>query len=132
MQAAILQVKLRHIDEWNSKRRWVAENYSRLLADTKGLSTPAPAAGHVFHQYTVRIVEGSRDRIRQSLADAGIGGMVYYPIPQDKLPIYAGLYHELPISNQFSKEVISLPMWPELNLEQIETVVSTLKKVIKL
>ncbi|MEM7062892.1 MAG: DegT/DnrJ/EryC1/StrS family aminotransferase [Cyanobacteria bacterium P01_B01_bin.77] len=131
MQAAILQVKLRHIDDWNSKRRWVANTYSQLLADTDGVITPALSAGHVFHQYTVRVLGGNRDRIRQSLIDAGIGAMVYYPIPQDKLPIYAGLYPELSVNNQLSQEVISLPMWPELSLEQIQMVVSTLKKIIE-
>ncbi|MGD1856059.1 MAG: DegT/DnrJ/EryC1/StrS family aminotransferase [Leptolyngbyaceae cyanobacterium] len=131
MQAAILQVKLRHIDEWNSKRYWIANTYSQLLADTDGVITPAMSAGHVFHQYTVRVLGGGRDRIRQALLDAGIGAMVYYPIPQDKLPIYAGLYPELPVNNQLSHEVISLPMWPELDGSQIERVVNSLQQAIK-
>ncbi|MEM7794583.1 MAG: DegT/DnrJ/EryC1/StrS family aminotransferase, partial [Cyanobacteria bacterium P01_C01_bin.118] len=92
MQAAILQVKLRHIDTWTSKRRWVAQTYSQLLADVDGLITPVISEGHVFHQYTVRILGGKRDRIKQALADAGIGAMIYYPIPQDKLPVYLGEY----------------------------------------
>lgn len=126
MQAAILQVKLRHIDEWNSKRHWVAETYSHLLADVSGVIAPTPSAGHVFHQYTVRIVEGSRDLIRQALLDAGIGAMVYYPISQNKLPIYVGEYPDLAISDKLAQEVLSLPMWPELTLEQIETVAKRL------
>lgn len=130
MQAAILQVKLRHIDEWNSKRRWVAENYSRLLADVEGVIAPAPSAGHVFHQYTIRVLGGRRNILKQSLADAGIGAMVYYPIPQDKLPIYAGTYPDLPVSNQLAQEVLSLPMWPELTLEQIKTVVAGLENAL--
>ncbi len=130
MQAAILQVKLRHIEQWNNKRRWVADTYNRLLADVDGLIPPVPSGGHVFHQYTIRLLGRCRDRIKQSLADAGIGAMIYYPIPQDKLPIYAGEYPELPVSNQLAQEVLSLPMWPELSLEQIETVVASLKKAL--
>ncbi|MEM1241278.1 MAG: DegT/DnrJ/EryC1/StrS family aminotransferase [Cyanobacteria bacterium P01_H01_bin.26] len=130
MQAAILQVKLHHIDEWNSKRRWVAENYSRLLADVEGIIAPTPSPGHVFHQYTVRIMEGGRDAIRKALLDTGIGAMVYYPVPQDKLPIYAGEYPDLPVSNQLAQEVLSLPMWPELSLEQIKAVVAELENAL--
>ncbi|MBT9316771.1 DegT/DnrJ/EryC1/StrS family aminotransferase [Leptothoe spongobia] len=127
MQAAILQVKLHHIDEWNNKRRWIADNYSRLLMDVDGVITPAPSAGHVFHQYTIRVLDGNRDRIKQVLTEAGIGSMIYYPIPQDKLPIYVDQYPDLTISNQLAQEVLSLPMWPELSLKQIETVVDSLK-----
>lgn len=124
IQAAILQVKLRHIDEWNSKRRWVAENYSHLLANIDGVITPTLSAGHVFHQYTIRLTEGNRDHLKQFLADTGIGAMIYYPIPQDLLPIYAGTYPAHPVSNQLVQEVLSLPIWPELVLEQIEAVVT--------
>lgn len=130
LQAAILQVKLRHIDQWNAQRRWIAETYSQLLANVEGVITPKSSAGHVFHQYTIRVLGGSRDRIKQSLADAGIGAMIYYPIPQDKLPIYAGEYPDLPISNQLAQEVLSLPMWPELNLKQVEAVVFNLKQAL--
>lgn len=130
IQAAILQVKLRHIDAWNSKRRWVADTYDRLLADMDGVITPKPSAGHVFHQYTIRILGGKRDQIKQTLAKSGIGAMIYYPIPQDKLPIYLGEYADLPTSNRLSQEVISLPMWPELKLEQIEEVAYYLKQAL--
>ena len=92
-----------------------------------GVITPATSAGHVFHQYTVRVLGGSRDRTKQILAESGIGAMIYYPIPEDKLPIYAGQYPDLPTSNQLAQEVLSLPMWPELSLEQIQTVVNSLK-----
>ncbi len=130
MQAAILQVKLRHIDTWNKKRRWIATTYSKLLADVEQVITPAPSAGHVFHQYTVRVMGRNRDHIKQALADQGIGAMIYYPIPQDKLPIYAGEYPDLPVSHQLAQEVLSLPMWPELSLEQIESVVFSLKQAL--
>ncbi|MEM6251692.1 MAG: DegT/DnrJ/EryC1/StrS family aminotransferase [Cyanobacteria bacterium P01_D01_bin.156] len=130
IQAAILRVKLRYIDDWNSKRRWVAENYSRLLAGMDGVITPTPSTGHVFHQYTVRILEQGRDLTHKALLDAGIGAMVYYPIPQDKLPVYAGEYPELAVNNQLAQQVLSLPMWPELTLDHIETVARELRVAI--
>ncbi|MEM9809321.1 MAG: DegT/DnrJ/EryC1/StrS family aminotransferase [Cyanobacteria bacterium P01_D01_bin.56] len=130
LQAAILQVKLRHIDEWNNKRRWAAATYELSLANVDDVIAPVSSAGHVFHQYTVRIKNGKRDLIKQGLADAGIGAMIYYPTPQDKLPIYAGEYPDLPVNNQLSQEVLSLPMWPELTLEQIEMVVESLTQAL--
>ncbi len=127
IQAAILQVKLRYINTWNSKRRWVAQTYNQLLADVDGIQTPEIAEGHVFHQYTIRILRGDRDQVKQALADDGIGAMIYYPIPQDKLPVYLDQYSENPISNQLGQEVLSLPMWPELMSVQIEAVAMALK-----
>ncbi|NEQ54242.1 MAG: DegT/DnrJ/EryC1/StrS family aminotransferase [Leptolyngbya sp. SIO3F4] len=124
LQAAILQVKLRHIDEWNNKRRWIASTYTRLLSDVDEVVAPSPSEGHVFHQYTIRVLGGNRDFIKQKLMDKGIGAMVYYPIPQDRLPVYAGKYPDYPVSNQLSQEVLSLPMWPELSLKQLEIVVN--------
>ncbi len=127
MQAAILQVKLRHIDGWNHQQRQVAKTYSQLLAGVDGVIVPKLSEGHVFHQYTVRVLDGKRDQVKQALAEAGIGAMIYYPIPQDKLPIYLGLHAENPVSNQLGQEVLSLPMWPELAPAQIETVATALK-----
>mgnify|MGYP001799514113 CR=1 FL=1 len=130
MQAAILQVKLRHIDDWNNKRRWVAQTYNQLLEKVEGVRLPEIADGHVFHQYTVRLLGVNRDHVKQALAEAGIGAMIYYPIPQDQLPVYQGQYPANPVSDKLGQEVLSLPMWPELTLEQIETVVSSLEAVI--
>ena len=130
IQAAILQVKLRHIDDWNNKRRWVAQTYSQLLENVDNVLPPKVVDGHVFHQYTVRVLGANRDHVKQALADAGIGAMIYYPIPQDRLPVYQGQYPTNPVSDKLGQEVLSLPMWPELTLEQIEKVVSSLKAII--
>lgn len=128
VQAAILQVKLSYIDSWNQQRRKVAETYSRLLETVADVVTPAIADGHVFHQYTIRILDGKRDRVQQSLAEAGIGSMVYYPFPQDRLPIYDGQYPANPVSDELGKQVLSLPMWPELSPETSQFVVKTLRE----
>lgn len=130
MQAAILGVKLLHVSQWNQQRRQVAATYNRLLADVSGLITPAVTAGHVFHQYTVRVLEGKRDAVQSYLAEQGIGAMVYYPIPQDRLPVYDGQFPTYPVSEQVASEVLSLPIWPELEAPVQERVVAVLKDAI--
>ncbi|AFY41465.1 DegT/DnrJ/EryC1/StrS aminotransferase family protein [Nostoc sp. PCC 7107] len=132
LQAAILRVKLPHIDQWNEGRRRVAKTYNELLADVAGVITPNLADGHVFHQYTIRILDGKRDRVQQNLAAQGIGSMIYYPIPQDKLPVYKGQYPANPVSDLLSDEVLSLPIWPELADTEINRVVKTIKEAIVL
>lgn len=127
LQAVILQVKLRYIDQWNQQRQQVAETYNRLLSDVEAIITPDLFPGHVFHQYTVRIQGGQRTQVKQALADVGIGSMIYYPVPQDRLPIYQGQHPENPVSDRLSQEVLSLPIWPELSSAQAEAVVNALK-----
>jgi dTDP-4-amino-4,6-dideoxygalactose transaminase len=123
IQAAILRVKLPHVDAWNAARREVARQYNELLAGIEGIVTPEIAPGHVFHQYTVRITKGSRDEVQKKLAAAGIGTMVYYPVPQDQLPLYKGQYPQYPISDRLAQEVLSLPIWPELDKQIQDEVV---------
>lgn len=127
MQAAVLNVKLVHIDSWNQQRRQVAKNYSERLIDVPGIVAPKITDGHVFHQYTIRVLNGKRDQVKQDLADAGIGAMIYYPFPLDRLPIYAGQYAANPVSDEIGTEVMSLPIWPELSVEKIEQVVGAIK-----
>lgn len=127
IQAAILQVKLNYIDLWNQQRRQVAKTYSQLLDGVANVITPELTDGHVFHQYTIRVLEGKRDHVQQSLANAGIGSMVYYPFPQDRLPIYAEQYPANPVSDELGGQVLSLPIWPELSPETSRFVVKTLQ-----
>ncbi len=128
IQAAVLHVKLDYINLWNQQRRQVAETYSQLLEGIAGVITPALTDGHVFHQYTIRVLDGKRDHVQQSLAEAGISSMVYYPFPQDRLPIYDGQYPTNPVSDEIGKQVLSLPMWPELSAEISQFVVKTLRE----
>lgn len=131
LQAAILRVKLQYIDQWNQGRRRVAELYNTLLSSVKGIVVPSITDGHVFHQYTVRIVNGQRDRVQEYLTSEGIGSMIYYPVPQDKLPVYDGQYKANPNSDLLAGEVLSLPIWPELELEKIEVVVQVMDKALR-
>ncbi len=130
IQAAILRVKLPHIDAWNKGRYKVAQTYNRLLADVHGILTPKLVDGHVFHQYTIRITNGKREQVQQHLTAQGIATMIYYPIPQDQLPIYKGKYAANPVSDDLAKQVLSLPIWPEMSLESQERVAEALRSAL--
>jgi dTDP-4-amino-4,6-dideoxygalactose transaminase len=125
IQAAILRVKLAHIETWNQQRRRRAATYDRLLADAGltalkrnapvALLKTSPHAFHVFHQYVVRARD--RDELRKFLSDRKIGTEIYYPIPLHLQPCFAYLgYREgdLPESERAAREVLALPMFPEL------------------
>ncbi|NBD33339.1 MAG: erythromycin biosynthesis sensory transduction protein eryC1 [Cyanobacteria bacterium] len=131
IQAAILQVKLPYIDQWNQGRFRVAKRYNELLVDIADVMLPELVEGHVFHQYTVRILGGKRDRVQEKLAAAGIGTMVYYPVPQDRLPVYEGQYPTSNVSEMLAKQVLSLPIWAELDDALVEQVAWELKCYLK-
>ncbi len=130
IQAAILRVKLPHIDEWNRGRRRVAKVYNELLANVAGVVIPKLVDGHVFHQYTIRVLDGKRDEVQQRLKEAGVATMVYYPVPQDRLPVYEGEYGVFEGSEQVAKEVLSLPIWPEMEESLMVNLVDELKQVL--
>lgn len=130
MQAAILRVKLPHMDRFNAHRRDVAARYNEAFADLPGLVTPELAPGHSFHQYTVRVLNGRRDELQQALSEAGIGTMIYYPIPQDQLPIYQGQYPAYPHSEQAAREVLSLPMGHHLGEADQMQVIAAVREIL--
>jgi dTDP-4-amino-4,6-dideoxygalactose transaminase len=129
LQAAILRVKLRHLDSWNEARREVARRYNELLADLL-VTTPdeSPDVYHVYHQYTVRAPQ--RDALQAFLKQRGIGSMIYYPLPLHRQKLYSGLGNaevSLPHAEQAAQEVLSLPMYPELTLAQQEQVAQAIR-----
>jgi len=134
IQAAILRVKLRSLREWQQARRAHASEYTELLApiaDVKTPSTPGDSV-HVFHQYTIRVQ--ARNELQRFLSDRKVGNAVYYPVPLHMQPIYARLGYGLgsfPESESAAKEVLSLPMFPELKSEQIRRVVQTISDFYK-
>lgn len=130
IQAAALLVKLGRIDEFNNRRREIAEHYNRELGDVGGITVPELAKGAVFHQYTIRTGNGRRDKVRQRLKEKGISSAVYYPVPQDRLPVYEGRHARLPVSDKVSDEVLSLPIWPVMPKKAVERVVAALKEVM--
>ncbi len=130
LQATILRVKLRHLEEWTEARRRVAARYDELLRDTP-VTTPyaAPQARHVYHQYTIRAPR--RDELAAFLKQRGVGSMVYYPIPIHLQPLYAELGYldgSLPATEHAAAEVLSLPIYPELTDEQIDEVVAAIRE----
>ncbi|MBD3881589.1 DegT/DnrJ/EryC1/StrS family aminotransferase [Phormidium tenue FACHB-886] len=135
IQAALLTIKLRYLDTWNAQRQAIADRYHQLLQPLPGIALPLPTAGSVWNQYTIRILaDGSpdnrRDQVRQQLQQRGVGSMIYYPLPLQLQPAYANLGYrpgQLPVSEQLSQEVLSLPMFPELSQTQQEQVVYALK-----
>nr|WP_281416229.1 DegT/DnrJ/EryC1/StrS family aminotransferase [Deinococcus aestuarii] len=131
IQAAILRVKLPHIDRWNEGRRRVAATYNELLRDVSGIVTPELSEGHVFHQYTIRLTDADRDEVQKRLEEQGIGTMVYYPVPQDQLPIYEEKYSVQPQSALAAGQVLSLPIGPCLGrVEQVQ-VKAALKNALR-
>ncbi|MEM8900061.1 MAG: DegT/DnrJ/EryC1/StrS family aminotransferase [Bacteroidota bacterium] len=134
VQAAILNVKLKHLDTYNAARRKAADTYDSLIGELSGVETPwrAPWSDHVFHQYTLRIEEGraKRDAIKAHFDAHKVPAMIYYPVPLHQQKAYAHYWDgtpTLPISEKLTEEVISLPMHSELTEEQIHAVVDTLK-----
>lgn len=130
LQAAILRVKLRHLDDWAVRRRAHAAHYDSLLQQIPGVTPPrvAPQCEHVYHQYTIRVPH--RDEVQRRLAEEGVPSTVYYPVPMHLQPMYRDLgYREgsLPAAESAAQEVLSLPIYPELTAEQIERVATTLR-----
>lgn len=120
LQAAVLGVKLDHLDGWNEARRKAAQRYSALLAGLP-VTTPyeSPDVRHVYHQYTIRTPQ--RDALAAFLQERGVGRMIYYPVPLHRQRLYADLNYpegSLPLSEAAGREVLSLPMYPQLAEEQ--------------
>ena len=128
LQAAILRVKLPHVERWNRMRREAADRYDRLLAGTRGVVTPARHAGHVYHQYTIRVPAPDRARLLDDLADAGIASSVFYPPITAAWPDGIGRGAES-CSHAATRagEVVSLPMHPRISLEEQERVAGVVR-----
>jgi len=131
LQAAILRVKLRHLDEWTRARRTIAAMYDEKLRGLEGIELPyrAPERTHIFHQYTIRVREGLRDDLQGHLKELGVGTSIYYPLPlhlQECFRPLGYLEGELPESERACREVLSLPMFPELTEEEVQYVAAQL------
>ena len=143
IQAAVLDVKLPHLDSYNKSRQNAARKYNKAFQDIESIMTPKTVNGcdgicdtcdcHVFHQYTLKLKRVDRDALVRHLNERGIPCGVYYPIPLHRQKAYLdSRYNEsdFPITNQLVKEVISLPMHTELDDDQIECITSTIIKFI--
>ena len=147
LQAAILQIKLRYLDKWNQQRRQAAQLYTELLTPIPHLILPTEIAGgeHVWNQYTIRIQNDDskginrdaagtlRDRVREKLQEAGVLSMIYYPIPLHLQVVYQNLGYplgSLPQTEAIAEEVLSLPMFPGINIEEQQQVAYALKEAL--
>jgi dTDP-4-amino-4,6-dideoxygalactose transaminase len=132
MQAAILDIKLRHLNDYATARRAAADYYDRAFQGFEGLIKPnrIKEGTHVFHQYTLRVQGGKRDALRTFLEEKGIPSMIYYPLPLHFQKAFANeRYPEgsMPISEKLSSEVLSLPIHTEMTQEELEFIVGNVK-----
>jgi len=136
IQAAILNIKLKHLDEYIDARREAADFYDAAFAGNPKITTPyrAPYNNHVFHQYTLLLEGVNRDGLNQFLADNKIPSMIYYPVPahrQKMFESFGGGDYVLPKTDWLTERVISLPMHTELEKDQLEFISSKVLEFIK-
>ncbi|MDL1957558.1 MAG: DegT/DnrJ/EryC1/StrS family aminotransferase [Candidatus Desulfofervidus auxilii] len=134
-QAAVLLVKLKDLDTNNEKRRKIAFTYTNLLKNIKGIIPPfeAPYIKHVYHLYVVRIISKNRNLIETYLKNKNIETLIHYPLPIHLQPAYSFLRcnkKNFPVAEKIAKEILSLPIYPELKEEKIKYVIEALNNII--
>jgi dTDP-4-amino-4,6-dideoxygalactose transaminase len=140
LQAAVLRVKLRHLDAWTAARRAVATKYRELFASTQldpeAVVLPAenPDLFHVYNQFVIRVPESVRDSLRDHLAERKIGTEIYYPIPLHLQTCFASLRHasgDFPEAERAARQTIALPMYPELSDPALRHVVDSIADFLR-
>ena len=136
IQAAILRIKLRKLEEWNARRRVLARMYDERLADS-GVTVPeipSDIRRHVFYTYTIRVGGGRRDDLRKYLGERGIGTQIHYPVPihlQQSAEFLGYRKGDMPVTERVASEVLSLPMFAELTDGQLERVADSVRSFMK-
>jgi dTDP-4-amino-4,6-dideoxygalactose transaminase len=136
IQAAILRIKLKRLEQWNARRRELARMYDERLKDA-GVTVPeipGDIRRHVFYTYTIRVEGGRRDDLRKYLGDRGIGTQIHYPVPihlQQSAQFLGYRKGDMPITEKVASEVLSLPMYAELTDEQLERVAEAVRSFMK-
>ena len=135
IQAAILRIKLRHLDEWNARRQAIAAQYNQLLAGGEIITPEIPRGGrHVFYCYAIRVPGGRRDALRAFLTERGIGTQIHYPVPihmQEAAQFLGYRKGDLPVTEKVAAEVLSLPMFAELTDAQIDRVAASVNEFMR-
>jgi dTDP-4-amino-4,6-dideoxygalactose transaminase len=136
LQAAVLDIKLRHLDHYNDARRAVAEYYNNAFKNNPKITTPSIADGntHVFHQYTMILEDVDRNALQDQLAAVGVPAMIYYPVPAHRQKMFSFLNLpevELPVTDWLTHRVISLPIHTEMDQEQLEHIVKHVNNLVK-
>jgi UDP-2-acetamido-2-deoxy-ribo-hexuluronate aminotransferase len=132
VQAAILNIKLQHLDDYCDARRKAADFYDKGFAEIEELQTPVRSGNstHVFHQYTLQVKDGRRNELQQHLANAGVPSMIYYPVPlykQDAFTQYVSESFSLPATEKLCDSVISLPVHTEMTEDLQQFIVDQVK-----
>jgi len=132
LQAAILRVKLRHLDEFCQARYAVAQYYTQHLKGIRGIEPPveSPFSTHVYHQYTLKVLNGRRDALKAYLETQGIPAMIYYPLPlqaQEAFKPITRAVGSLEVAQRLSDSVLSLPIDTEIRPEEQDRVVEAIK-----
>ena len=138
IQAAVLNVKFARLPEWTEQRKANARRYHELftaagMAQQIGLPLAQPHCEHIWNQYTIRIGGGRRDAVKAQLAELGVGSEIYYPVPLHLQECFRSLGYKpgaLPETERAAKEVLSLPIYPELTAAEQQTVVATLRDIM--
>lgn len=135
IQAAILRIKLRHLDSYCDARREAADYYDHAFANNPKITTPFRAANavHVFHQYTLKVTGVNRNELQKQLADRSIPSMIYYPVPchkQQMLESYGTANNDLPVTNMLQDCVISLPIHTELTEEELSFITKNVLELV--
>ncbi len=125
LQAAILDVKLKHLDEYINARRKAAAFYDHAFAGNENITVPYTAdyTNHVYHQYTILLQDADRNSLHKYLAEQNVPSMIYYPVPAHKQKMFAafgGSEYKMPVTDCLSERVISLPIHTELDEEQLQ------------
>jgi dTDP-3-amino-3,4,6-trideoxy-alpha-D-glucose transaminase len=131
IQAALLRAKLRHLANWNTARRRIAQRYNQLLAGTSLLLPDLPSdQSHVFHLYVVQTDQ--RDRLQNALQQRGIETAIHYPLPAHLQPVYYGLAEagSLPVTERLASTVLSLPIYPELTDAEVDAVAAAVREAL--
>jgi dTDP-4-amino-4,6-dideoxygalactose transaminase len=133
IQAAILNVKLKYLDRFNEARRAAADFYDKSLSGCNQIVVPERVSysSHIFHQYTIKVKNGKRNALRDFLAAAGIPSMIYYPGPLHMQEAYRFLGYkesDFPVTSELCREVLSLPMHPDIEQEQLDYIVMNILK----
>jgi dTDP-4-amino-4,6-dideoxygalactose transaminase len=128
LQAAILDVKLKYLNQYRDNRNRVANAYDKSFKDIKGIEIPTRVkySNHVFHQYTLKVQDGRRDELKKYLEDCGVPSMIYYPIPLYKQKAFSQYVPDgfsLPVTESLCSEVLSLPIHTEMKDEDLEKII---------
>jgi dTDP-4-amino-4,6-dideoxygalactose transaminase len=134
VQAGFLSVKLKHLNEWTKQRKEIAKQYNEALKNVGDLVLPAVHANatHVYHLYVIKTK--NRDGLQKHLSENGIGTLIHYPIPPHLQKAYQSLGFKkgsFPIAEELADNCLSLPIWPGMTLDQVNTVAENIKKAFK-